>query len=90
MLAARHSPKMPGHTLALAKPGTPRRAARDEIRTALDTILVAAANLQHYRHRLTPEDHAASVRDIEQAAEQIAAGMGLQLLSATGAKQRGS
>jgi hypothetical protein len=92
MRAARHNPKVPGISPTLAHAVPPRDAAWEELHTALEIILAAAANLRHYRERLTPEDHTATVRDIEQAAEQISAGLALEKLATpantTGGKRR--
>lgn len=57
-------------------PTPPAPAA--ELRDALDTILAAAANLRLYRERLTPEDFNATVRDIEDATEQISAQLAVE------------
>lgn len=92
MPAARHNPKVPGISLTPACAGLRHCASPEELRTALDIILGAAANLRHYRDRLTPEDHTATVRDIEQAAEQISAGLAVEQspprAAPTGVKRR--
>ena len=88
MRATLHTSPMPGKSLTPASPVPPRGALPEELHTALDIILAAAANLRHYRERLTPEDHIATVRDIEQAAEQISHGLERVVLPAAGVKRR--
>ena len=76
-----------------AYPGPRRDVSFEGVRAALDVILAAAANLRDYRDRLTSDDHFATVRDIEQAAEQIARKLELERgpapAAATGLKRRG-
>ncbi len=87
MLATRHNLKVHGTSLLPVSNERRDRAPFDELRAALEVILGAAANLRQYRERLTPEDHTATVRDIEQAAEQIFNGLELAVAT-TGGKPR--
>ena len=79
MPAARHNPKVPELSPTSASARPPCHETWQELRTALDIIMAAAANLRHYRDRLSPDDHTATVRDIEQAAEQIASGLAMEI-----------
>ena len=87
MPAACNTLRVP-RTLLMPEALRPRhRESVAEFRTALDIIAGAAANLRHYRERLTAEEHAETVRDIEQAAEWIATELGVgepTTMSATG------
>ena len=65
MPSARHHPKAPGTS------PTPAPTSAAELRDALDVIHAAVANLRLYRERLTTDDYAAALGDIENAAEQI-------------------
>ena len=78
MRATHHTPKVPGKSPPPSGSGVLRRVSSEELRAALDIILAAAANLRHYRDRLTPDDHAATVRDIEEAAERISADLTME------------
>ena len=69
---SRHNPTVPGNSLPSAGGGARRCTSSDDLRTALDVIRAAAANLRNYRERLTPEEHTASACDIEEAADHIA------------------
>ena len=78
MRATRHNSQVLEISRTSASASPRRHATWEELHTALDIIMVAAANLRHYRDRLTPEDHTATIRDIEQAAEQISASLAEQ------------
>ena len=87
MPAACKNLRVPRTSLMPEAPRPRRRESMEELRTALDIIVAAAANLRHYRERLTAEEHAETVRDIEQAAEWIATELGVgepTTMSATG------
>lgn len=88
MPAARHNSQVPGISPTSDSTSPPCHKAWEELRTALDIIVAAAANLRHYRDRLTPDDHTATVRDIEQAAEQIAKRLESERARAAGVKRR--
>jgi hypothetical protein len=72
MPVTRHNPQV--HEIPLPSAGRveDRFTSQEEIRAALDIILAATANLRHYRDRLSTEDRTTTVRDIEEAAEEIA------------------
>lgn len=88
MPASRHNQKVSGLPPTLASAGPSRHATWEDLRASLDIIMAAAANLRHYRDRLSPDDHTATVRDIEQAAEQIANRLESERAPAAGVKGR--
>jgi hypothetical protein len=75
MHTARHNPEVPENAPPSTNGVVPCPSLWEELHTALDIIRAAAANLRHYRDRLTSHDYTAAVRDIEQAAEQISHGL---------------
>jgi len=78
MRNALHNPEMPGNSPPSVGGGSPRPLRWEDLHTALDTIIAAAANLRHYRDRLTSNDYTVTVGDIEQAAEQISHGLAMR------------
>ena len=62
MFAPRHNSTVPENSLTSAASLDAKRdclASFEQIRAAIDVILAGAANLRHYRDRLTSDDHLA-------------------------------
>jgi hypothetical protein len=89
MFAPRHTAKVPENSLTSASASRDCHGSFEQIRAAIDVILAGAANLRHYRDRLTPDDHSAIVSDIEEAAEQISRDLGTKAGAAFVTKRKG-